>query len=238
MTGDWTFPVSSDLPSILDFRYADVSRCFGEVVSRGSQFLIRTSCFDSAHVDSAARFHRCGPAEQHRENRSEQRDPSGFPPLRDGDPSDEFRNILFGPPTDGGLDLASLNTQRGRDHGLPDYASAVFARGLGRIHSFADISSDPVVQSLLAAQYGDIHEIDLWVGGISEDPVNGGHVGELFFNILKSQFEALRDGDRYWYEIALPIDEVIEIENTTLADVIRRNTAIDTEIDDDVFHVN
>ena len=104
--------------------------------------------------------------------------------------------------------------------------------------SFADISSDPVVQSLLAAQYGDIHEIDLWVGGISEDPVNGGHVGELFFNILKSQFEALRDGDRYWYEIALPIDEVIEIENTTLADVIRRNTAIDTEIDDDVFHVN
>ncbi|MGB5683294.1 MAG: peroxidase family protein, partial [Polyangiales bacterium] len=128
--------------------------------------------------------------------------------------------------------------QRGRDHGLPDYASAVFARGLGRIHSFADISSDPVVQSLLAAQYGDIHEIDLWVGGISEDPVNGGHVGELFFNILKSQFEALRDGDRYWYEIALPIDEVIEIENTTLADVIRRNTTIDTEIDDDVFHVN
>ncbi len=151
---------------------------------------------------------------------------------------DGLRNFLFGPPTDGGLDLASLNTQRGRDHGLPDYASAVFARGLGRIHSFADISSDPVVQSLLAAQYGDIHEIDLWVGGISEDPVNGGHVGELFFNILKSQFEALRDGDRYWYEIALPIDEVIEIENATLADVIRRNTTIDTEIDDDVFHVN
>lgn len=86
----------------------------------------------------------------------------------------------------------------------------MFARGLGRIHSFADISSNPVVQSLLAAQYGDVHDIDLWVGGISEDPVNGGHVGELFVNILKSQFE----------------------------DVIRRDTTIDTEIDDDVFHVN
>jgi len=151
---------------------------------------------------------------------------------------DGLRNFLFGPPTAGGLDLASLNIQRGRDHGLPDYASAVFARGLGRIHSFEDISSDPVVQSLLAAQYGDVHDIDLWVGGISEDPVNGGHVGALFFNLLTTQFQALRDGDRYWYENSLPIDEVIEIDDTTLADVIRRNTSIDTEIDDDVFHVN
>jgi peroxidase len=103
---------------------------------------------------------------------------------------------------------------------------------------FSQISSDPVVQSLLAAQYGSVHDIDLWVGGISEDPVNGGHVGRLFFNILKTQFQALRDGDRYWYERWLPVDEVIEIDNTTLADIIRRNTTIDTEIDDDVFHIN
>ncbi len=151
---------------------------------------------------------------------------------------DGLRNFLFGPPTAGGLDLASLNIQRGRDHGLADYATAVLARGLGRVHSFSDISSDPVVQSLLAAQYGDVQDIDFWVGGISEDPVNGGHVGRLFFNILKTQFQALRDGDRYWYELALPVDEVIEIEGTTLADVIRRNTTIDAEIDDDVFHVN
>jgi hypothetical protein len=32
--------------------------------------------------------------------------------------------------------------------------------------------------------------------------------------------------------------DIIEIENTTLADVIRRNTAIDTEISDDVCDVN
>jgi peroxidase len=151
---------------------------------------------------------------------------------------DGLRNFLFGPPSAGGLDLASLNIQRGRDHGLPDYASAVFARGLGEITSFDQVSSNPLVQSMLAAQYGSVDRIDMWVGGIAEDPVNGGHLGRLFFDIIKTQFESLRDGDRYWYEQSLPTEEVIEIQNTTLADVIRRNTSIDTEIDDDVFHVN
>ena len=33
-------------------------------------------------------------------------------------------------------------------------------------------------------------------------------------------------------------DEVLEIQQTTLADVIRRNTSIDAEIPDDVFRVN
>lgn len=151
---------------------------------------------------------------------------------------DGLRNFLFGPPTAGGLDLASLNIQRGRDHGLPDYASAVFALGLEEVTDFAQISSEPEVQSALAAQYGSVNNIDMWVGGIAEDPVNGGHVGPLFFEVLKTQFEALRDGDRYWYQNSLPADELVEVENTTLADVIRRNTSIDTEIPDDVFHVN
>jgi hypothetical protein len=151
---------------------------------------------------------------------------------------DGLRNFLFGPPTAGGLDLASLNIQRGRDHGLPDYASAVFALGLDEITGFDQISSKPEIQSALAAQYGSVNNIDMWVGGIAEDPVNGGHVGRLFFEVLKMQFEALRDGDRYWYQRSLSPDELVEVENTTLADIIRRNTSIGDEIPDDVFHVN
>ena len=62
-------------------------------------------------------------------------------------------------------------------------------------------------------------------------------VGELISAVLTEQFLALRDGDRFWYQAALPAREVREINNTSLADVIRRNTRIDSELPDNVFVV-
>ena len=133
--------------------------------------------------------------------------------------------------------MVSLNIQRGRDHGLSSYNEARQAFGLPPVASFADISSDPEIQSRLAAIYGDVEAVDLWVGGVAEDPLPRALVGELFLRIMKRQFEALRDGDRFWYARTLTRREIREVEGTRLSDIIRRNTAIGDEIPDDVFHV-
>lgn len=150
---------------------------------------------------------------------------------------DDVRNFLFGQPGHGGFDLASLNIQRGRDHGLPGYNDARELMGLPRAASFADISSDAEVQSRLASVYSDADAVDLWVGGLSEDHMRGALVGELFFYVLKEQFEALRDGDRFWYERSLSRSELRQVRRVRLADIIRRNTEIGREIPNNVFRV-
>jgi hypothetical protein len=62
-------------------------------------------------------------------------------------------------------------------------------------------------------------------------------VGPLVMAVLVEQFEALRDGDRFWYARTLRRRERRLVEQTRLADVIRRNTTIADELSDDVFHV-
>lgn len=149
---------------------------------------------------------------------------------------DAVRNMLFGPPGAGGMDLASLNIQRGRDHGLPDYNTLRVAYGLPPVTSFAEIHPDPDVQTALAQAYGSIDDIDPWIGMIAEPHRPDALVGELAHAILTDQFTRLRDGDRFWYEYDLPPALAAEVSTTTLSDIIRRNTAIDA-IGDSAFHV-
>jgi hypothetical protein len=151
---------------------------------------------------------------------------------------DDVRNFLFGPPGAGGFDLASLNIQRGRDHGLSSYNVTRQIMGLEPRADFSEVSTDPDVQARLASVYADVEDIDLWVGALAEDPFNGGHVGELAYTVIRKQFQRLRDNDRYWYQSTFSPVEIADLESTTLADVIRRNTSIGAEISDDVFHVN
>ena len=150
---------------------------------------------------------------------------------------DDIRNFLFGEPAAGGFDLVSLNIQRGRDHGLPSYNQARTELGLEPATDFSDISSNEDVQARLSSIFGDTNEIDLWVGGLAEDALPTSHLGLLFSIVIKEQFEALRDGDRFWYQRTLEEKELRDIEETTLADIIRRNTEIADEIPDNVFYV-
>lgn len=150
---------------------------------------------------------------------------------------DDIRNFLFGQPGSGGFDLASLNIQRGRDHGVPGYNDMREAMGLVRVTQFGQITSDAELADALFDTYGDVNEIDLWVGGLSEDAVAGSQLGELFQEILIQQFTALRDGDRFWWETHLTADERNRVRNTTLAEIIRDNTNIGGELQDNVFIV-
>lgn len=140
---------------------------------------------------------------------------------------DSLRNFLFGAPGQGGLDLASLNIQRGRDHGLADYNDTREAYGLERIDSFDDITSNPELAAKLEELYGTVDNVDLWVGLLAEDHVPGSSVGELTQTILVDQFERLRDGDRFWYQNVFSGRELDRIEHTTLSDIIERNTTVE-----------
>lgn len=71
--------------------------------------------------------------------------------------------------------------------------------------------------------------------GLAENPENNSHVGELTGLVIKRQFEASRDANRYWYERALIGGDLEQVRNTCLSDVIRRNTLIDEQIQDDAF---
>jgi hypothetical protein len=148
---------------------------------------------------------------------------------------DDVRNFLFGAPGEGGFDLASLNIQRGRDHGLPRYNDARRAMNLKRMRRFSDITSNVSLQRRLASVYASPDDIDLWVGALAEDHIGGAQVGELLYSIVKDQFEILRDGDRFWYQRALTPAELDKVKDVRLSDIIRRNTDIRNEIPDNVF---
>jgi hypothetical protein len=146
---------------------------------------------------------------------------------------DDLRNLQLDVPVNGITDLASLNIQRGRDLGLPTYNEMREALGLARAESFSDISSDPEVAARLEEAYGDVDLVDLWVGSLSEDPVEGGMVGELAATVLIDQFERLRDGDPFWSQNSdLPQAELDALWSTRLSDVIERNTDIGAMQDD------
>ncbi len=150
-----------------------------------------------------------------------------------------LRNFLFGAPGAGGFDLVSLNIQRGRDHGLNTYNGTRRAMNLRPVRRFADITADTAVQTKLFNAYGSVDDIELWVGGLSEQPLlaAGSQLGELFTAINVKQFDQLRAGDRFWYQHYLTPEEMAIVRGITLAKVIRMNTSIGDELQDNVFFV-
>ena len=147
---------------------------------------------------------------------------------------DAVRNFLFGPPGAGGLDLAALNIQRGRDHGLADYNTMRAAYGLPRVTSFSQITTDATLAAKLQATYGNVNNVDAWVGGLAETHVSGGSLGPLFTKIIADQFTRLRTGDRLYFENSLSAADVARVKSTTLSSIIKANTSL-TNLQANVF---
>ena len=141
---------------------------------------------------------------------------------------DDVRNFLFGPPGAGGLDLVSININRGRERGLPDFNTLRQSLGLTPYDYFQQINSNAVVFTKLLSLYNNTDNIDPWVGLLSERAEPGALFGETIMAIMKQQFRNLRDGDRFYYLIdPLLADEDIEfISRTSLRDIIMYNTNI------------
>ena len=146
---------------------------------------------------------------------------------------DDVRNLLFGAPGSGGFDLASLNIQRGRDHGLPDYNTMRRAARLRPVRRVGEIN--PEIAEKLESVFTSPDQVDLWVGCLCEPKIPGTMVGPLLERILSNQFRRLRDGDRFYYQNHLPREMQRMVEKQTLATIIRRNTAIGDELQDNVF---
>lgn len=137
---------------------------------------------------------------------------------------DDVRNFLFGAPGSGGFDLAALNIQRGRDHGLANINSIRQRYGLLPFSDFSDLTSDQQIQQSLEELYGDIENVDPWVAMLCEDHFPNSSLGETAWFVLQDQFRRLRDGDRFWYEIQYRGRGLQNIRETRLSDVILRNT--------------
>ncbi|GFO02039.1 eosinophil peroxidase [Plakobranchus ocellatus] len=137
-----------------------------------------------------------------------------------------------------GSDLVARNIQRGRDHGLrpyKDYRDMCSNSQSTSLDLYDLFGND----SLALSTYTHVDDVDLFTGGVAEDPVEGGLVGPTFACLMASQFKSLRDGDRFFYlnengPQNLTRAQRNEIQKVRLSNIVCDNSEND-EIQENVF---
>uniref|UniRef100_A0A182P084 Chorion peroxidase n=1 Tax=Anopheles epiroticus TaxID=199890 RepID=A0A182P084_9DIPT len=130
-----------------------------------------------------------------------------------------------------GLDLVSLNIQRGRDHGLPAYPRWRKHCHLTPADSWAELERivDPQSYRQMKSMYREPANVDVYSGALSEPPVKDGIVGPLLTCLLGDQFLRLKQGDSFWYERRrgpqrFTEGQLQQIYGTKLSSIICRNS--------------
>ncbi|OQR66314.1 hypothetical protein BIW11_05001, partial [Tropilaelaps mercedesae] len=134
-------------------------------------------------------------------------------------------------------DTVSAIIQRGRDHGVPGYTA--FRRFCGLtppLQRFEDMATiiTPETVKKLAFLYQTVDDVDLFVGGLAETPLEGAVIGPTFACLLALQFQISKYGDRFYYENDLPPsklskEQLAQIRRTSLARLICDNSEADKE---------
>ncbi|XP_077476620.1 thyroid peroxidase isoform X2 [Stigmatopora argus] len=137
------------------------------------------------------------------------------------------------------MDLASLNLQRGRDHGLPGYNDWRELCEMERIKTLTDLKqvvSNASVAEKIFQLYKHPDNIDVWLGGLVESFLPGSRTGPVFACLIAKQMKALRDGDRFWWEAdgIFTQQQRDELLKVSLSKIICDNTNI-TEVPPDAF---
>ncbi|GBP21620.1 Chorion peroxidase [Eumeta japonica] len=151
-------------------------------------------------------------------------------PMQSVDPfvTESLTRYMFHGGNPYGLDLAAVNVQRGRDHGLRPYNDY---RRLCGLQPYVDLDQFAHnAAERLSSVYSSPEDIDLWIGGLLEEPVDDGVVGATFANIIADQFSRLKRGDRYFYEYGPDVNpgaftpgQLAEIKKVTMARLVCDN---------------
>ncbi|XP_008062548.1 eosinophil peroxidase [Carlito syrichta] len=155
---------------------------------------------------------------------------------------DELRDRLFQQVRRIGLDLAALNMQRSRDHGLPGYNAWRRFCGLSQPRNLAQLSKVLRNQDLARKflnLYGTPDNIDIWIGAIAEPLLPGARVGPLLACLFENQFRRARDGDRFWWQKrgVFTKRQREALSQISLSRVVCDNTGI-TTVSRDIFRAN
>ncbi|XP_050420959.1 heme peroxidase 2 [Adelges cooleyi] len=141
-----------------------------------------------------------------------------------------------------GVDLSALNVQRARDHAVPSYNALRVRCGLQRAIAWEDLTREmsPDVIARFKTIYASPDDIDLFPGGLSEYPVQGGLVGPTFACIIGLQFRHLKQCDRFWYETDDPLlrfseAQLTEIRKATLSKILCENLDVMSDMQKAAF---
>ena len=154
-----------------------------------------------------------------------------------------LRTQLFERANEGiiGMDLASLNIQRGRDHGLP--VLSVWTNFCNRVFPFLPLGGvfTKELDTLRFLQlHGSLTDVDLWIGGLAEERLPDSFIGPTFACIFGLTFDNVRNGDRFWYEndrVFTPA-QLREIKKGTMSRVICDNSDGINDVQPDAFLSN